>query len=433
MAGAAASDPPLVLVGANHRSASAALRERLFVDEAEFGDVFVRLRAAGVTQALLLSTCDRVEVHALHNDADAAARSITRVLAERTGIDPAELAAGLYTLVGEAAARHLFAVAASLDSLVIGEPHVLGQVKASHRIARAARMVGGELDHLLQAVYAAAKRVRTETKIGERPVSISAAAIEVAREIHGDLGVRGGLLIGVGEMGELVARQLQDAGLGRLVVTHRSMARAESLARRLAANVLPFEALANGLVAADVVVTCVGLGTYILTWELMRGALKRRRLRPVFVIDLAVPRDVDPGVGDLDGAYLYDTGDLEGVAQAGLAEREAEAAAAWRLIDEELAAYLRARTTRTAAPTVVVLREHFEAVRERVLAEVDAGDAAAATRLLINRLLHDPSKVLHEVADADETGAERAAAERLLRRLFRLSRAGGKPTEENSE
>ncbi len=425
-------DPPLVVVGANHRSSSVALRERLFVDEAGFGDVFFRLRAAGITEALLLSTCDRVEVHAFHGDA-AVARAITQVLAGHARIDPAELAASLYVLEGTTAARHLFAVASSLDSLVIGEPHVLGQVKVSHRVAQAAGMIGGALERLLQAAYAAAKRVRTETVIGEGPVSIAAAAVEVARSIHGDLGSRGGLLIGLGEMGELVVRQLQDAGLARLVVTHRTVGRVEAQARRLGAMVQPFDRLADSLIAADVVVTCVGLCAPIVTQELMREALRRRRLRPVLVVDLAAPRDADPAVNDLDGAFLYDTGDLEGVARAGLAERAAAAEAAWKLIDEELAAYLRASHVRTAAPAVVGLRGHFEAMRERVLAEMPDGDAGAATRLLINRLLHDPSEALGEIAAADDTGAERAAAERLLRRLFRLAGTDGKPGREDGE
>ncbi len=421
------SIPALVLVGANHRSASAALRDKLFVEESGFGDVLGRVRAAGIGQALLLSTCDRVEVHAVHEDTGAAAQAITRILAERAGVDAAE--AGLYTLEGAEALRHLFAVAASLDSLVIGEPQVLGQIKASHRIAQAAEMIGGELERYLQAAYAAAKRVRSETTIGERPVSIAAAAVGVAREILGDLGERSGLVVGVGEMGELVARQLQDAGLARLVVSHRSAVRAEALARRLGANVQPFEALAGALAAADVVVTCVGLGTYVVTTELMREALRRRRYRPLFVVDLAVPRDADPAVNDLDGAFVYDTGDLEGVAHAGLNEREVAAAAAWRLIDEELAAYARAHSMRAAAPSVVALRDHFEAARERVLEEVDPGDAAAATRLLINRLLHDPSEALREIAAAGDGGAGRSAAEKLLRRLFRLTMSGRAPTE----
>ena len=419
-----AGGPPLVLVGANHRSASVALRERLFVDEAATGPVLRELRAAGVGQALVLSTCDRVEVAAIHDDADAAASAITRVLAERAGIDPAELSASFFSLEGEAAARHLFGVAASLESLVIGEPHVLGQVKDSHRAARAADMVGDELERLLRAAYGAAKRVRSETRIGERPVSIAAGAVDVARESHGELDTCAGLLIGIGEMGALVAQQLLDAGLGRLAVTHRTTERAAAMARRLGANVQPFDALADGLAAADVVVACVGLGTYVVTAEAMGEALRLRRLRPLFVIDLGVPPDVDPAAGDLDGAFVYDTGDLEGVARAGLAERQAGAQAAWRLIDEELAGYLRACSARTATPAVVALRDHFEAIRDAVLAEPVAGDAEAATRLLINRLLHDPSVALRDIAAADDLDG----AERLLRRLFRLDGNGGGPS-----
>ena len=219
-------DPRFLLVGANHRSASVDLRDRLFVDESDFGEILSRLRGAGLDQALLLSTCDRVEVHALHADPAVAERAIIETLAAHAGLAPDDIASDLYVLRDEAAARHLFAIAASLESLVIGEPFVLGQVKESHRAARAADMVGADLERLLQAAYAAAKRVRSETAIGERPVSIAAAALAVARDVHGDLAGATGLVIGVGEMAELVARQMREAGLGRLVVSHRSAARA---------------------------------------------------------------------------------------------------------------------------------------------------------------------------------------------------------------
>jgi glutamyl-tRNA reductase len=408
------------MVGANHRSASVGLRERLFVDEAASGPALRELRAEGIAQAFVISTCDRVEVAAIHDDAAAVADAVIRVLAARAGIDPAELSASIFTLEGEAAARHLFAVAASLESLVIGEPHVLGQVKDSHRLARAADMVGDELERLLQAAYGAAKRVRTETRIGERPVSIAAGSVDVAREIHGDLSARTGLMIGVGEMGAMVAEQLVDAGLGRLAVTHRATERAAAMARHLGANVQPWDALADALAAADVVVACVGLGTYVVTREAMRETLRRRRLRPQFVIDLAVPPDVDPAVGDLDGAFVYDAADLEGVARAGLAERQAAAQAAWRLIDEELAGYMRARMARTATPAVVALRAHFEAVRDAVLAESGADDP-------VNRLLHEPGVALRDIAAADDLDG----AEILLHRLFRLGGADGESNEED--
>ena len=410
--------PALVVVGANHRSASVALRERLLVDDDELGALYKHLRAAGIDQALLLSTCDRVEVHAVHGDRNLVSGAVTGILGGHAGIDPVELAAGFYTLEGTAAARHLFAIAASLDSLVIGEPNVLGQLKASHRIAQAAGMIGAELDGLLQAAYGTAKRVRGETAIGERPVSIAAAALEVAREVHGDLRPCAGLLVGLGEMGEMVARKLLDGGLGGLVVSHRTAARAEPLARALGANVIPFEALGEALAAADIVISCAGLGAYTVTFEAMAEALDRRRRRPVFVIDLAAPRDADPAIESLDGAFLYDGADLEGVARAGLAEREAVAAEAWRIVDEGLAAYGRTRAMRAAAPAVGALRERFEALRQDVLAEVGDADAETATRLLINRLLHDPSQALRDLAADDGDGDGDGG--RLLRQLFRL-------------
>lgn len=421
----------LVLVGANHRSAPVALRDRLFIDDGAQPEFLRSLKDAGLGQALVLSTCDRVEIHAIHADPQWTADILRRALAGQAGLEPGELAETVYTLLGNAAVRHLFAVASSLDSLVIGEPDILGQVKASHRAARAAGMVASELEGLLQAAYAAAKRVRSETAIGRRPVSIAAAAVEVAREIHGDLARRSGLLVGLGEMGELIVHHLRSAGLARLVVTHRANVRAQHVAHRLAANVHPFEALEDALATADIVVACAGLGRYIITRKLMAAALRRRRRRPVFVIDLAVAGDAEPAVGELDGAFLYDLNDLERVAEAGRAERETAAAAAWRLIDDELASFGRGQAMQAAVPAVVALRSHFEAVRERVLAEVKDGGAAEATRLLVNRLLHDPSAALREMAADDESDEDVAHAEGVLRRLFRL-RSGRSGGEEDS-
>ena len=379
--------PALVVVGANHRSASLALRERLMVEEEDFGKLFSRLRRAGVNQALLLSTCDRVEVHAIHDDATGVAGAVAGILGDHAGIDPSELAAGFYTLEGARAARHLFAIAASLDSLVIGEPNVLGQVKTAHRVARAAGMIGGDLDGLLAAAYGAAKRVRSAPRIGERPVSIAAAALDVTRDIHGDLGLCAGLLIGLGEMGEMVARRLRGGGLGRLAVTHRTASRAAALARSLDANVIAYEELGDALAHADVIVSCAGLGVYTVTRDALEAALKARRRRPVFVIDLAAPGDADPAIEDLDGAFLYDSDDLEGVARAGLAEREAAAEDAWRIVDEALAAYHRDRATRARAPASEALRRRIHALRKDILAEA-GGDRAVAERLM-RHLLHN--------------------------------------------
>lgn len=379
--------PDLVTVGVNHRTAPLGLREQLMVDEEDLGKLFARLKDAGITQALLLSTCDRVEIHAIHHDAAAVADAVADGLGALAEIDSSALAAKFFTLEGAEATRHLFAIAASLSSLVIGEPNVLGQVKTAHRVARAAGMIGYEMDHLLAAVTSAAKRVRSDTKIGERPVSIAAAALDVTRDIHGDLGPCSGLLIGLGEMGEIVARRLMDGGLGRLTVTHRIASRAAGLAHDLNANVIAYDDLGDALAQADVIVTCAGLGVYTVTGDMLKAALKTRRLRPVFVIDLAAPRDADPAIEDLDGAFLYDSDDLEGVARAGIAQREAAAQDAWRIVDEALAAYHRDLEAQAGEPASQDLRNRMAALRKDILTEA-GGDRKLADRLM-RQLFHD--------------------------------------------
>ena len=404
-----------VVVGVNHRTGTAALRERLFVEEAALPELLERLRAAGIAQAVALSTCDRIEVQAAHDDAATASDRIAEVLAGQAGVAPAALAAQTYRLSGAAAVRQILAVAASLDSVVIGEPQVLGQVKASHRLARAAGMVGSELEACLRAAYATAKRVRRETAIGERAVSIAAAAAELARSVQGDLGRCGALLIGAGEIGELMVEQLRRAGLARLTVAHPSAPRAERIAHRLGCHHIPLDEVGAALPAADVVVAALGSGRHVVTAPMVGAALKARRQRPVLLIDAAVPGDIEPAVGGLDEAFLYDLEDLERVAMQGRATRVAATEAAWAIVDEAVAAFLRERAERVAVPAVVALRRHFESLRAEVLAGT-GDDAAEATRRLINRLLHDPSEALRRMAG--EAAAEAAAGERLLRRLF---------------
>ncbi|WP_158046760.1 glutamyl-tRNA reductase [Skermanella pratensis] len=415
----------LVLVGANHRSSSGAVRDLICTEETEVPGVLARLRAAGLTEMLWLSTCDRVEVLAASCDPAGAASVAASALAERAGMTAQALAPELYTLTGGDAVRHLFAVACSLDSQVVGEPHVLGQVKAAHRASITAHATGPELEAVLQAAYAAAKRVRTETAIAERPVSIAAAAVQTARDIHGDLDRSAALLIGLGDMGELMVDALREAGLPRLTVAARVDRRAEAAARRLGCHHVPIDDLDTALVSADIVVTAAGLGRYILSADRMEAVLKKRRRRPVFVIDTAIPGDVDPAVGGLEGVFVYDLADLERVALEGRATREAAAAAAWAIVDQAVAAFARGRAERAAVPAVAALRGHFEAVRSRLLADHAGADPAEATRLLVNRLLHDPSQVLRAMAASHDM--EQVEAERLLRRLFRLDRGGNGP------
>ncbi|MDX1575620.1 MAG: glutamyl-tRNA reductase [Kiloniellales bacterium] len=427
------SDPAgtLIVVGMNHRTAAQGVRDKLFLEADDVPGLLSDIRAAGIGEAMVLSTCDRVEVVAVCQDPEAADRSLVDLLAARSGLSAASFEGQWYRASGPEAAGHLFAVAAALESQVVGEPQVLGQVKESHRLAAAAGMMGPGLESALQAAYGAAKRVRSETPIGEMPISIAAAAVQLAKRIHGDLADSTVLLLGLGEMGELLGSELRTAGAGQLLVVHESEKRAEVAAHRLGCNFRPVAERPAALAEAEVVIAASGTGRRTVAADEAEEALKRRRRRPMFFVDAAVPGDVDPAVGDLDGAFLYDLADLERAALEGRASRQATLEAARKILEEDLTAFLRSRAEREAVPAVVALRRHFEEVRESVLREPGI-DAAEATRRLVNRLLHRPSEALRRAA-AD--GAEdRETLERSVERLFDPAgrRSGAEPEEEET-
>ncbi len=431
--GSAGANLVPIVVGASHRLSSLAVRDRLYVDEFAHAPFLEALRQAGIGQALLLSTCDRVEVQAMHPDPRAATGLIGDLLARHGGFVAAEIEDQLYRFTEDTALRHIFSVASALESTVIGEPHVLGQLKDSHRAARAAGLVGSELETLMQRAFAVGKRVRTETTIGEGPVSIAAAAIDLARGVHGDLAPLSGLMIVTVELGSLLAEALRTAGLGRLFVTDSRAARAEALARGLHCHVLPMEGLADALERADITLGALGSRTPVVDAAMARAALKRRRNRPMVFVDTAVPGDIDPLADRLDGVFLYTLDELERVARNGRIAREAVVEAARRIVDEAVDAFRHERAERAAVPALVRLRAHFERVRRGALADC-GGDPERATQLLVNRLLHGPSLQLRHIAgqhaDLLATGAgtmppaeagadpELARIEDLLDRLF---------------
>ena len=408
--------PIHIAVGANHRSAPLDLRERLFVPRDETEAFYASLKSHGFDDVLLLSTCDRVEVHAMHPQPSQAVGTLRDMLASRAGLKG--LDKRFYGLVDRPALRQLFAIAASLDSLVVGEPQVLGQLKESHRRAAAAGLMGRGLERRLQAAFAAAKRVRNETRIGERPVSIASAGVEVAREIHGDLGRVRGLLVGVGEAGELIASRLRSHGLGDLAVLHARPRLAQAVAERLDVRIASPDDREAELAAADVLILSVGAGRHAVDQADMKAALRSRRRQPVFLIDAGVPPDADPAIDRLDDVFVYNLDHLERIAMAGRAGREDEAAAAWAIVDEALAGFSAADAQRDAVPAVASLRAAFEAARQQVLAGKAGDDSSEATRRLVNRLLHDPSEMLRVMAEDDPASVN--DAEHLLQRLFRL-------------
>jgi glutamyl-tRNA reductase len=401
----------LLVIGINHRTSPSELGDRFALIEADLDATLDELKSRGLRDAVLIATCDRIEL--LSRDASAAA-VFAPVIGLRIGVSAETIESSLYRHDGAAALKHLCAVASALDSQVIGEPQVLGQLRVAHRAAVEQGLVGDQLETALDTAYAAARRVRRETKIAQGPVSLAAAALSLARDIHGDLTDRSALLVGPSEMGELMAEQFRRAGLTRLVVCGPEQ-RARRAAQLLACNLVPLEELDNAVAAADIVIASFGNGRAVLTKAGVAAALRKRPLKPIFVIDAAIPSDCEPGINDLDGAFLYDLADLERAAMAGRAEREAASVAAWAIIDAEIATHQLRQAERRAVPAVVALRHHVESLRDQALAE--GGDASAVTHRLINRLLHDPSEVLRQLAgSADDT----AAMEQLLRRLFRL-------------
>ncbi len=405
-------------IGLDHRASGARLRDLVFVETAHLPAVLGWLREAGLPEAVLLSTCDRVEAIVRHASAEAARAAFAAALARNGRVPAAEIAAELQVRSGAEAVRRLFAIAASLESQVLGEPQVLGQVKEAHASASAAGSASPELDALFAAAYAAAKRVRSETGLAERPVTMAAAALRVARDIHGDVGRCAALLIGDGEMGELLIRHFTGAGLKRVAVAAPLAARAEQLARALDCHIEEFDKLEEALARADIVVSACGSRRLVVTADLARAAHRRRKRKPMFLIDAAVPGDLDSAIDAIEGVFRYDLGDLEAAALEGRQSRQGAAEEARCIVDEAAAAFLRVRDERKAAAGIAALRAKFEAERAAVLANVSGDGAAEATRLLVNRLLHGPAVKLRELA-ADDPAA-RAEAERLVAALFAL-------------
>ena len=423
--GRSEQSPSFLVVGANHRSSTATTRDRLFVEDDAQPDFLDRLRRAGLSQAMLLSTCARTEVQAVDPEPEAASAAISALFAERAGLPDDEMAAEIYAKRDAEAVRHVFRVAAAMDSPVIGEPQVAGQVRDGHRRARAAGMIGAELEALLSAAYGAAKRVRTETTIGQRPVSMAAAAHQLARDVHGDLAGCTALMLIGGDMGEFVAEHILASGLRKAVMTARVAARAEAAARRQGCHHAPIEDLQNQLAEADIVVTALGTGSHTITAAMVRTALRARRRKPILLIDAAIPGDITAEVDTIEDAFVYDLADLERIAEQGMAGREVAAREAEAVLDQEVARHLHGLTMRETGPAITALRAHFEAVRAEVLAEHGDEDMERITRRLVNRLLDGPSRALGRLAAGDD--ATRRDVEAMLEALFAIDPSGRAP------
>ncbi len=396
----------LVLTGVNHRTAPIELRERIAISREELPETTRALAAIpGVVECMIVSTCNRVELLAAVESPDA---DLAAFLHSHFGLDPALLAPHIYEQRGRDAVRHLFRVAASLDSMVVGEPQILGQVKEAFAVARVAGTVGGQLEHLLQSAFTAAKKVRSETEIGSSSVSIASVAVELAREIFGSLEGRTVFLVGAGKMSALAARHLVQQGAGAILVSNRTQERARMMAEEFAGRVIPFESLYEAASDADIVISSTGAPHPIFRPEHGQAFMHRRRNKPMFFIDIAVPRDVDPAMGKLEGIFVYDIDDLQQVAAAHMAERSRVASDAETLIAGEVERFHERQRAVNAAPAIVAIQRQAEEIRQaeirRIhtrLGSLSAEQAAAVealTRGLVNKFLHPPMQALKQAA-----------------------------------
>ncbi len=418
----------LFVLGLSHKTAPIDLRERLAVPEKDLPRALDALgEVSELAERMLVTTCNRAEVYGVAEESlEESVAAVTGCLARYHRLEPADFAHALYTYRSAGAARHVFRVACSLDSMVIGEPQILGQVKAAYSVARAQEATGIVLTNLLEQAFHVAKRVRTETGIATAPVSISSVAVDLARKIFGDLAGRSVLILGAGEMAELALRHLVEDGVRSILVANRSYDRAVALAKQFQGRAVTYDDFRREIVEADIVISSTSAPHVILKREDMQVIIQERRHRPIFLIDIANPRDIDAGCNEVDNVYLYNIDDLQSVVAANLKERQREAERAETIIEREVGVFQSWLRGLDVVPTIVSLRTRVEEIRaaelDRTLArlpELSPEQREAITSMtaaMVNKILHQPMTELRRRA-VHQDGHLYST---VLRRLFGL-------------
>ncbi|MBE0596165.1 MAG: glutamyl-tRNA reductase [Desulfuromonadales bacterium] len=421
----------IIVVGLSHKTTPVEIRERVaFSPTAMERPLRELLALPAIIEAMIVSTCNRVELYATTRQPEEGMLQLRRFLAQYHQLAPAELEPHLYDLKGEEAIRHVFRVAASLDSMVVGEPQILGQIKTAYSYATEYKTVGLILNRFLHKAFSVAKRVRTETEIASNAVSVSFAAVELARKIFGSLEGKTVMLIGAGEMCELAARHFLNNGVSSIMVTNRTFERAVKLAEEFSGRAVQFEDFPLHLHQVDIVLTSTGAPTFILGPKKMEEVLRQRKNKPMFLIDIAVPRDIDPKVNDLSNIYLYDVDDLQEVVHSNLKERQKEAKKAEAIVDQEIGQFHRWLENLEVVPTIVALRSRLEEIRRgelektfaswRDLEEKERRAVEAMSAAIINKVLHHPITVLKR----GQNGTESDGYVDAVRTLFDLQMPG---------
>ena len=414
----------LQLIGVNHRSAPVEVRERFAIPEKKLPEALQSLvHYPGVQEGLIISTCNRVEVLAGLRNGSADLRGFLR---DYFHLDPSEFDQHLYEFREREAVQHLFRVACSLDSMVVGEPQILGQLKEAYAVARAVGAVQSNLDALLTRSFSIAKKIRTETAIASSAVSVASVAVDLAKKIFGDLKGKNVYLVGAGKMSELAARHLLANGAGSIFVANRTYDRALSLAAKFDGRALRFEELYETADQADIIISSTGAPVAIFRKEHGERFMARRRNRPMFFIDIAVPRDVDAAMNDVEGVFVYDIDDLQQVVASHLSDRKKEAAKAEDIVQVEVERFAQRMQTLDVVPTILSLQEYLEDIRQAEidryrsrLGEVSAEQEAAIdamTRGMINKIMHTPIVALKSAAKDPES----TTVIDVIRKLFNL-------------
>jgi len=416
----------ILLIGINHKTAPVALRECIAFTEDESETALRELALnSHIREVLLFSTCNRVEVLVVTANKAEAIDATKDYIAEANKIPRQEFEDSLYLYEGDEAVRHIFRVASSLDSMVVGEPQILGQVKEAYRLASEAKASGVIINRLLHRTFFVAKRIRTETGIGDHAVSISYAAVELGRKIFGSLEGKNVLLVGAGEMAELAVEHLIRTKAGMIYVANRTFENGVALARRFNGQPIRFEEIADSLKLVDIIISSTGSSEYVITRDQVKGVIRIRRNRPIFFIDIAVPRDIDPLVNRLSNSYVYDIDDLQGVIDENIEDRQREAIKGERIVDEAVIGFREWYASLEVVPTIVALRSKLESIAEieikktlqsNKIPESSTGAIQKMADALINKIMHDPTVFLKK----DSMPGDKSKYIDTVRKIFKL-------------
>ena len=418
--------PEIVLLGINHKTAPVELRECIaFSGDESLTALQTLHRQPDINEVLLFSTCNRVELLFVTEDKTRTISAAKDFIAEHNQIPLEQFDDALYIHEGNEAVRHVFRVASSLDSMMVGEPQILGQIKDAYRMSTDVKSSGVILNRLLHRTFFVAKRIRTETGIGDHAVSISYAAVELGRKIFGNLAEKSVLLVGAGEMAELAVEHLIRNKASEICVANRTFENGVELAKKFNGKPIRFEEITNFLVTTDIVISSTGSPEYVITRDQVKTIIRKRRNRPIFFIDIAVPRDIDPRVNRLTNSYVYDIDDLQGVVDDNIEDRQHEAIKGERIIDEAVISFRQWYDSLEVVPTIIALRKKMESIAAAEIKKtlnsnkIPAGSVSAIQKMaaaLINKILHDPTMFLKK----DGMEADKSLYIDTIRKLFKL-------------